>query len=99
MIGALLNGLVNFVIQIIQFILSPLDTLITNNIPELSSVLSFISAVIDYIISYIGFAIDVVGLSDTAIALIVAYWSFALTVPIAAWIVKFAVKWWHALMP
>lgn len=99
MIGAFFNALVTFVIQIIQVILSPLDTLITNNIPELSNILSFISAVIDYIISYIGFAIDVVGLTDTAIALIVAYWSFALTVPIAAWVIKFAVKWWHALMP
>lgn len=99
MIGIFLTGLVNFAIQIIQFILSPLDSLITNNIPELSNILSYIGDLIDYIISCIGFAKDLVGLTDIAVTLIVGYWSFALTVPIAAWVVKFVVKWWHALVP
>ena len=99
MIGSLLNGLVSFLISIIKILLNPIETLITNNIPSLSTGLAAIGSLIDYIIDSMGFVLDVVGLSSTAIALIIAYWSFALTLPVVVWAVKVVVKWWHALVP
>lgn len=99
MIGSFINALVNFCIHIIQVFLNPIESLIATNIPDLSTGLASLSSVIDYIINSMGFVKDCVGLSSTATALIVGYLSFAFTMPLAVWVIKVAVKWWHALVP
>lgn len=99
MINALLQGLFNFLISLIETVLTPIDTLIQQNIPDLSNALDSFNSLLTYIINFIGFVVDASGLSSIALGLIVAYMSFALTVPLIVWVIKVLVKWWHALAP
>lgn len=99
MIQALLSGIIATVIHGIEVALTPIETLLFQNVPDLSTALGKFSDLIDYILSFFGYVIDLSGLSPFAISLVVSYMAFALTVPVLVWVIKVIVKWWHALVP
>lgn len=99
MIQVFISGILATVIHGIEVVLSPIETLLFQNAPELSTALGKFSDLIDYILSFFGYVIDLSGLSPFALSLIVSYMAFALTIPVAVWVVKVVVKWWHALVP
>lgn len=98
MIGKILNGLMNFIIGFVQVLLAPIDLAIETFLPSsVTDGLQYINNLFDYIISVVGYAIDASGLSDIAIGLVVAYWSFALVVPFTFSSIKLALKWYNSL--
>lgn len=99
MIGKILSAIFELVIGLVNLLLSPIDSLITSNMPVLSNALDSINAVFDYIISVIGFAINASGLSDVAISLIVAYYVFVIGGTFSVSVVKLALRWYNALKP
>lgn len=99
MIGKLLKGLIDFVISLVGIILLPIDSLISNAFPSLSNAIQSINDLINYIIGVIGYAIDASGLSDIAIFMVVAYYSFSITCTLSASALKLALKWYEKLKP
>ena len=99
MINAILTGIINIILFLVNLILLPIDALISTLLPDLSNALTSVSVMFDYALSYIGFAIDMTGLSDLAIGLIVSYWVFKLSAPLVVSTVKTALNWYRTLKP
>lgn len=99
MIGKILSGILSFIISLVNIVLTPLDLLITHNLPSLNASLTAINALIDYIINIIGYVVNASCLSDVAIAMIVAYYTFSITATFSASVVKLALKWYNAIKP
>lgn len=99
MINALLTGIFNLIIGLVGVVLAPIDTLITTFLPDLSTGLSAIGSMFALADNVMGFCVSVTGLSSETLALIVLYWTFKLTAPLAVSTVKSAIKWYKALKP
>lgn len=99
MINSILIGIINFVYNLIDTLLLPIDTIINQYVPDLGSALQTFSNLLDYVLGFIGFCVDASGLDSIAILLIITYFTFSLTVPLAIWVIKVVIKWWHALVP
>lgn len=99
MINAILTGIINIILFLVNLILLPIDALISTLLPDLSNALTSVAVMFDYALSYIGFAIDMTGLSDLAIGLIVSYWVFKLSAPLLVSTIKTALNWYRTLKP
>lgn len=99
MINAILIGIINIILFLVNLILTPIDALISTLLPDLSNALTSVGVMFNYALSYIGFAIDMTGISDFAISLIVAYWTFKLTAPLSVSLIKTALNWYRTLKP
>lgn len=97
MINTILNGIFNIIISLVNTILSPIDSLIIDNIPVLDTAFSAIGSFLDLCTSSIGWVISCFGLSSTCLSLIVAYFTFKLSVPILFSTIKLAIKWYNAM--
>lgn len=97
MIQAILTGIFKLVISLVNILLSPIDTLITNTLPDVSSALNAFNALIDYVLNFIGYVVDMSGLSSTAINLIIIYFSFILLSRPVIYVIKLALKWYKTL--
>ena len=87
MIGKFLSGMINLVISLVNTIFTPIDNLITSLLPGLSDAFTAIGNFIAVCISGIGWVIDAVGIPSQLIALLVAYYTFKLTVPLCMYMV------------
>ena len=99
MIGKLLSGIINLIISLVSTIFAPIDNLITSLVPNLSSAFTAIGNFIAICISGIGWVIDALGIPSQLVALLVAYYTFKLTVPMLVYVVKLAIKWYDKLKP
>lgn len=97
MINAILTGIFNVIIVLVNIILAPIDLAIAAALPELDQAFSSIGSMFDVVNSVVGFVISASGLSDVAIDLVIAYWVFALTVPLTFNSIKLAIKWYNNL--
>ena len=97
MINAILKGLFNLVIGLVNTILSPINAAISAAMPELSEGISAVGQMFAIVNQGVAFVIDMSGLSDTAIDLIISYYVFILTIPLAFSSVKLALKWYNNL--
>lgn len=93
----IINGLVFLVLNLITIILLPLDLLINQFIPDMSSYTQAIIDLFDLITSYVGWFLNAIGLNGALIAFIIAFWTFKLTTPAIAWAFKLVFKWWRAI--
>lgn len=99
MIGALLQGLMNLVISLVNLVLAPIDAIILSVMPDLSNAMTQFGAFLNYVSVHIGWAISFTGLSQNAIGLMVMFLGFKLTAPILFYTVKLALKWYNRLKP
>lgn len=99
MIGKILSGIFKLIIGLVSIILSPIDALITSNLPGINDAISSFNILINYVINFIGYCIDATGLSSTAINLIIIYYGFILVVPLSVYTIKLAIRWYNALKP
>lgn len=97
MINAILTGIFNLIIGLVDTILSPINSVIESALPQLSSAISSIGQMFAVVNQSVAFVIDMSGLSDSAIDLIIAYYVFILTIPLAFSSVKLALKWYNNL--
>lgn len=97
MIKAIIKGIMSLIISLVQVLLVPIDTLIEQFLPDLSNALSGIAAFLNLCGQYVGWVIDFTGLSPETISLIIAYFTFKLTVPLLVSTVKLAIRWYNAL--
>lgn len=99
MIRAIINGIFSLVVSLVGVLLAPIDALITNALPGLSSAISAVGSFLQTCTSAIGWVLSCFGLSSSCLSLIVIYFTFKLTVPILIYTFKLAVKWYHMLVP
>lgn len=97
MIKAIINGIMKLIMSLVSLLLSPIDALIEQFLPDLSNALDGLTSFFCYVTQYIGWVIDFAGIPSSVITLIVAYYTFKLTVPLVVSTVKLALKWYNTL--
>lgn len=99
MINALLNGILSLIIGLVSTLLSPIDLVIEKALPDLAYALDSFNSFMNYIEWYIVWAADWTFLNYEVRSIIVAYFTFILTVPLAVSTIKLAIKWYEKLKP
>jgi len=97
MINSILTGIFNIVISLVDLILSPIDALINASLPAVSTGLNYVSGFFNYIVSFIPWICSWFNLPQLFITLIIGYWTFKFTVPLAVKTVKLALSWYDKL--
>lgn len=97
MINAILQGIISLIMTLVDVLLSPIDLLIETFLPDLSSGISAIGSMFDYALTYVSYLVDMTLLSSSTISLIILYYTFKLTAPIAFSTVKLAISWYKSL--
>ena len=97
MIKALINGIFKLVLALVNLILLPIDSLISNYLPSVSNALDTIASYFSWVANLIPWGISWFGLSSTTISLFVGYLTFELTVPLLIHTIKLAIQWYNAL--
>lgn len=99
MINAMLKGIFKLIISLVSVILTPIDNLILQLLPDLSNALTAVGNFLNLIGTSIGWAISVTGLSNETLSLIVVYFTFKLTAPMMFYVIKLALNWYNRLKP
>ncbi len=99
MINALLKGIFKLIIGLVTLLLKPIDIAIASVLPGLSSAFSGVANYLNIIGSGIGWGISATGLSSSTLSLLVAFFTFKLTLPVSFWLIKLAIKWYDKLKP
>lgn len=99
MIKAIISGLIQLIINLVNIFLSPINSLIESYMPSLNTAFSSIASFLNICVSSIGWVISALGIPSIVIELLVAYYTFKLTVPLLVHAIKLVVKWYRALMP
>lgn len=97
MIKKIITGIFKLVISLVNVLLLPIDTLITNYLPSVSSALDMVASFFTWVSNLIPWAVSWFGLSSTTLSLFVAYTTFELTVPLLVHTVKLAISWYDKL--
>lgn len=99
MIGKILSGIMQLIINLVTLLLAPIDLLIDTLLPDVSNALTYVSNLFSYINNVIGYAIDASGISDVALFLIVSYWVTVIGATFTISTIKLALKWYNILKP
>lgn len=99
MIQSILTGIFTLVTNLVQILLSPIDTLISSALPNLQSGLNAIGSFLTLVSSSIGWVLSAFGLSSECLSLIVLYFTFKLTVPLTISTIKLAIRWYDKIKP
>lgn len=97
MIKRIIKGIFKLIIGLTSTLLGPIDSLIQTFLPDLSTAISMVGNLFNYASNTIGFCVQCLGLSTFAIDLIIVYFTFKLTAPLAFYLTKLAIKWYNAL--
>lgn len=99
MIGKILQGIMTFIISLVNLLLAPIDLIISNALPSLDNAFTGIARMFNSISSVMGWCLSFTLLSSETISLIILYFTFALSVPLVVSTVKLALKWYDKLKP
>lgn len=97
-ISELFYGLFDLAAGVIKIFLIPIDTVISTFLPDLSEGLNAVSDLFNnYIAGGIAWAVSLTGLSRASFVLIIAYFTFKLTVPVLFYLIKLVIHWYDRL--
>lgn len=99
MINAILSGIFNLIIGLVNLILIPIDHEIEKALPSVADGLDMISNFFSWVSGLIPWGISWFGFNSTVIALFVSYVTFELTIPLLIHTIKLAIKWYNQLKP
>lgn len=99
MISKIINGLLKFVIGLSSIITAPIDMLIEQSMPDVSSALGKIAEFFELVSSSIGWCMSLVGFPRDALVLIVAFFVFKYAIVGVSSGVKKVIKLWYVLKP
>lgn len=98
-IGFIFNVIVGLVFLVLKIILAPIDYVIQQAFPALSSGLTAVGSFLLLIAQGLGWAISAAGIPYYAVALIASYYIFKLTIPFNIYMIKLALGWYRTLKP
>lgn len=97
-LSELFYGLFDLAAGVIKIFLIPIDTVISTFLPDLSEALNAVSDLFNnYIAGGIAWAVSLTGLSRASFVLIIAYFTFKLTVPVLFYLIKLVIHWYDRL--
>lgn len=99
MINAILKGIFSLVTSLVTLLLAPIDSIISNALPSLQVGINAIGSFLTLITQSIGWVLSVFGLSSECLSLIVVYFTFKLTIPLAISTIKLAIRWYDKIKP
>lgn len=99
MIGALFNALFSLIINLVDLILSPIDAIIQAAFPNVAQLLTSVNAMFSMVSSGLGWVIGLTCLPPLAFQLLLLYYTFILTVPLAISSIKLVIRWYNAIKP
>lgn len=99
MIKAIISGIFKLIISLVNMILLPIDNLIGQFMPGLSSTLDTISDFFDMLGDVVPFICSYTGLNTEIFNAVVAIITFILTVPFMVSTIKTALAWYDKLKP
>lgn len=99
MISKIISGLLKFVIGLASILTAPIDAIISETLPDLSSALGHITSFFNLVSSSIGWCMSAVGFPRDALLLIVAFFVFKYAIVGISSGVKRVIKLWYVLKP
>ncbi len=99
MIKAIINGIFKLVISLVSILLTPIDLIIEQFLPDISNALKYVSDFFDIIGDVAAFVVSYTGLNLTVLGIIVSISTFILTVPLMVQTIKLAISWYDKLKP
>lgn len=97
MINAILTGIINLFMGIVNILLLPIDALIAGAFPDIANMLNLVNNGFDTISTYFGWILDGTLLSSQTIAFFIICMTFHLTIPYLVHAFKFILKWYRSV--
>ena len=97
MINAIITGIFKLITRLVGVVLLPIDALIETALPTLSGWINAAGTFIGYCTQSIGWVLSAIGISGNIITMIIAYYTFKLTLPLLVYTIKLAIKWYDKL--
>ena len=92
MIKALFLGIINFVIKLMNLILTPFVSIVTGLFPDVTVFFNHISAFLNQALTYVGLILDLFLVPRGAIALLFNFWIISSSIYFSILSVKFFVN-------
>lgn len=92
-------ALSKFIGGLVSSLLTPLDELIAQYLPNVNDILGYINNFFDWLCNFAVWVCSWLPFSTNFYAFLVTYFLFSLTVPLLVSSIKHVVQWWHALAP
>lgn len=99
MINKILMGIISLIITLVNTLLSPIDSLISSALPGLDDAFTLIGNLLSLLTDTIPWVMSWLGLNQTIRGLVVAYFTFILTIPFVVHTIKLAIRWYDKLKP
>lgn len=99
MIAKIFTFLFDLVINLVNLLLSGVDALIDQFLPQVGQAIDMISGLFTQILNIIPWVMSWMGLNSVVVGLVVAVITFELTVPFLVHTIKLAIKWYDKLKP
>lgn len=99
MINAILKGIFSLAIGLVNLLLSPIDSIISQFFPTITQGLNYVSSFFSWLSNIIPWAMSWMGIDSAIVTLLVGYYTFKLTVPLMVHTVKLAIKWYDKIKP
>lgn len=97
MIKAIINGIFKLIMSLVTLLLSPIDYLIEQFLPDVANIIDYVGSFFDYIGDFIPFVISYTGLNQLVLNGIYVILVFILTVPLMVHTIKLALAWYNKL--
>lgn len=97
MIKAIINGIFKLIMALVNVLLMPIDLLIEQFLPDVSTAIDYVTSFFDYIGDFIPFVISYTGLNQFVLNAIYTIFVFILTVPLMVHVIKLALAWYNKL--
>lgn len=99
MIAKLFTFIFDLVINLVNLLLSGVDSIIEQFLPSVADAIDMISALFSSVLNFIPWVMSWMGLNSTVVGIVVAVFTFELTVPFIVHTIKLAIKWYDKLKP
>lgn len=99
MIAKLFSFLFDLVINLVNLLLSGVDAVIEQFLPQVSDAINMVSALFTQILSLIPWVMSWMGLNTVVVGIVVGVITFELTVPLVVHTIKLAIRWYDKLKP
>lgn len=99
MVNALLNGIFNLVIGLVNTLLLPLDTLIQTTIPGFSQVLGYVENLITLLVGFIPWILSWFNFPIVVLTWVASFYIAKFTLTLFVHPIKLALAWWRTLKP
>lgn len=97
MIKRIIKGIFKLIMSLTSVLLTPINTIIQNFIPDLANVISGIVTLFDMAGQFLGFIMSIFGFNSLTWSIIVMYYVFHFGFQMGMFTVKLSLKWYNAL--